>query len=68
LGLNAIAVTAPVCPFRTEIGNPSGKRHYQKQEKKSHMIIKYPKAGRKTKGKNVYIVTNEAYNSNGTVI
>lgn len=31
LGLNAIAVTAPVCPFKTEMGNPSGKRHYQKR-------------------------------------
>lgn len=27
LGLNAIAVTAAACPCRTEIGNPSGKRH-----------------------------------------
>jgi hypothetical protein len=31
LGLNAIAVTAPVCPFKIEMGNPSGKRHYQKR-------------------------------------
>jgi hypothetical protein len=28
LGLNAMAVTAEVCPLRTEIGSPSGKRHY----------------------------------------
>jgi len=44
LGLNAIAVTAPVCPFRTEIGNPSGKRHYQKQEIKesnNHQVSKH---------------------------
>ena len=27
LGLNSIAVTAPVCPRNTEIGSPSGKRH-----------------------------------------
>lgn len=27
LGLNAMAVTAAVCPRRTETGNPSGKRH-----------------------------------------
>ena len=27
LGLKAIAVTAPVCPRKTEIGSPSGKRH-----------------------------------------
>lgn len=27
-GLNAMAVTAEVCPLRTEIGSPSGKRHY----------------------------------------
>ena len=29
LGLNAIAVTAPVCPRKTDIGKPSGKRHYE---------------------------------------
>jgi hypothetical protein len=27
LGLNAMAVTAPVCPCKTEMGIPSGKRH-----------------------------------------
>ena len=26
-GLNAMAVTAPTCPRKTEIGYPSGKRH-----------------------------------------
>jgi hypothetical protein len=28
LGLNAIAVTAPVCPLSTETGIPSGIRHF----------------------------------------
>ncbi|KAF5960570.1 hypothetical protein HYC85_001779 [Camellia sinensis] len=32
-GLNAMAVTAPICPRKTEIGNPSGKRHCNTQEK-----------------------------------
>lgn len=36
LGLNAIAVTAPVCPRKTEIGNPSGKRHCTKQNNNLH--------------------------------
>lgn len=32
LGLNAIAVTAPVCPRRTETGKPSGNRHYKNSD------------------------------------
>lgn len=26
-----MAVTAPVCPRKTDIGKPSGKRHYENQ-------------------------------------
>lgn len=33
LGLNAMAVTAPICPRKTEIGYPSGMRHCSIQEK-----------------------------------
>lgn len=33
LGLNAIAVTAPVCPRKTEVGIPSGMRHCSIQRK-----------------------------------
>lgn len=29
-----MAVTAPVCPRKTEIGSPSGKRHWQRTGKK----------------------------------
>lgn len=32
LGLKAMAVTAPVCPRRTEIGCPSGKRHCHRSQ------------------------------------
>jgi hypothetical protein len=30
-----MVVTAPVCPRKTDIGKPSGKRHYENQ------IVKY---------------------------
>lgn len=31
-GVNAMAVTAPVWPRKTEIGNPSGKRHWSTEK------------------------------------
>ena len=34
-----MAVTAPVCPRKTDIGKPSGKRHYENQI----VNIMYPK-------------------------
>lgn len=61
LGLKAIAVTAPVCPRKTEIGSPSGKRHWNKPEGiRQSMIIKQETLDC-LKGK-------EAYNSNDAVI
>lgn len=33
-----MAVTAPVCPRNTEIGSPSGKRHYPKPEENGQKI------------------------------
>lgn len=35
-----MAVTAPVCPRKTDIGKPSGKRHYENQIVKHKVPIK----------------------------
>jgi len=68
LGLNAIAVTAPVCPRKTDIGNPSGKRHYENEIVK-HNVAKKSLGSwdKKTKTRNL-LSNMKSYNSNDTVI
>lgn len=40
-----MAVTAPVCPRKTDIGKPSGKRHYENQMVKHKVQKKKKKQG-----------------------
>lgn len=68
LGLNAMAVTAPVCPRNTDIGKPSGKRHYENEIVKHNVAKKMP-GRRDKKRKTINLLSNmKSYNSNDTVI
>jgi len=68
LGLNAMAVTAPVCPLKTDIGRPSGKRHYENEIVKHNVARKSLGEGIK-KRKTINLLSNmKSYNSNDTVI
>jgi len=56
LGLNAMAVTAPVCPRKTDIGKPSGKRHYENEIVK-HNVAKNSLGRRDKKKQETCLVT-----------
>lgn len=62
-----MAVTAPVCPRKTDIGKPSGKRHYENQIVK-YKTLKNPKEKGEKIQKNCWLHHMKAYNSNNTVI
>lgn len=73
LGVNAIAVTAPVCPRKTEIGNPSGKRHWSTEKVDKPLTLQQkiflPKIiTLQRKQEDVCQVGGESYNSNAVVI